>query len=91
MSGGWRITDHAIECYQRARAWRVDDRERARRELSEMMPAANYRDGVEHLERWRSPKRHGGLRWLIDTRAQTVIWVGFGAPPIAHFLDRGDE
>lgn len=86
----WRITDSAIDRYHHARGWSVRDPVRARRELTELMPHAAYQDGVEHLERWRSPRSKGsGLRWLIDARSQSVVWVGHAAPPIEKYLDDG--
>jgi hypothetical protein len=88
----WHLTQHAIERYQHVRGWRTADDARARIELQELAQHATYRDGVDGLERWRSPKRSGGgLRWLIDTRVARgdlprVVWVGYGAPPLDHFL-----
>ena len=78
----WALTPDAICAYAAARRW--DDSthsyERAERELIEIMPHATFRaNDALGRELYRSPRRHGSLRWII-ARGR-VVWVGMSAPP----------
>lgn len=91
----WHITHSACERYAHMLRWRptsIDARiADATNQLEDKMAAATFKERDRYgRELWRSPKRHGGMRWVIDPRRDhtapvdqlpKVIWVGNGAPP----------
>jgi hypothetical protein len=88
MRGPWHITRTACARYAQLREWDGENAEQATREISALLLRAHFIESDRHgRELWRSSRRDGRLRWVLDPRKvheqylPQVIWVGHSKPP----------